>query len=351
MKAARSNELTRNSTSPVPLLLLVGLLVLNVGYTGRGQVMYGDEDAIMIGDDADRAKLRWAAQTLIESGNDLPSLEFLLSHIRPKVIEAIDGNSSYFFQDRDKKCAYEAVHGHWYSIDFLEHTLRDGGSSAGYWALQMLLWQEINGPRKGEDSSEPRTLELIARHGIVTSAFLNRLIPTLEKLCNSPDERLRNRVRDFIEQHGLLVDREKFLDVLKHADALTAEQALRAQIARLRINPGITPEVWEVLLRTSDHQLIVTSLRYRWLFDLKTLPDENLRFLERQLATDKDGIWTNVNAAFENLAISDNPLAPEILRGLSRSQYPLVQKYAAGYLSDYSKTYREPHNAITDPLE
>jgi len=353
MKAETSNSITRNSTIRAPLLLLAGLLIFIAGNAGRGSFFYGEEDAITIGDDVDRTKLRGAAESLIETGDDLPALEIILSHTKPKVIEAISGSATYTFEDPDKKRAYEALHGHWYSIDFLERALRDGGSMAAFWALRMIFWQEgeMNVPWKAEDLNEPRALELTARHGIVTPAFLNRLIPTLEKLRNSPDEGLRNRVRDFIEQHGLLVDRQNFLDLLKHADARTAEQALRAQIDRLRINPGITPEIWALLLRTSDHQLIVTSLRYRWLFDLKTLPEENLRFLENKLATDQDGIWSNVNSAIAMLAISDNPLAPQILRALSESKYPLVRKYAAGYLSLYSKTHREPHHAITDPLE
>jgi hypothetical protein len=351
MKATVSNSITRNPTIRASLLLLAGLVLLIAGSAGRGQVLYSEEDAITIGGDVDRAKLRGAAQTLIETGDDLPSLEIILSHTKPKVVEAIPGNASYTFEDPDKSRAYEALHGHWYSIDFLERALRDGGSMAGNWALRMIFWQEGNVPRRGEDSHEPRALEMTARHGTVTPAFLNRLIPTLERLRNSPDEGLRNRVDDFIERHGLLVDRQKLLDVLKRADARTAEQALRAQIGRLRINPGIAPEIWELLLQSSDHQLIVTSLRYRWLFNLETLPEENLRFLEKKLATDQDGIWTNANSAIARLAISDNPLAPQILRSLSESEYPLVRKYAAGYLSLYAKTHREPHHAITDPLE
>ena len=99
MKATVSNSITRNPTIRASLLLLAGLVLLIAGSAGRGQVLYSEEDAITIGGDVDRAKLRGAAQTLIETGDDLPSLEIILSHTKPKVVEAIPGNASYTFED------------------------------------------------------------------------------------------------------------------------------------------------------------------------------------------------------------------------------------------------------------
>lgn len=287
----------------------------------------------------ERETLQSATRDLKESGKDLSAVEIMIAFFPPEFLDGIGYNVSDSFEDPALQAAWKELLD-WYSIDFLEAAMVRGSDDAAYWAMRKLDHQSINGPSR-QQPEDPNAERLVERGGVVNADVLRRLGPALEKLQTRTTARTQREASRLIARWGLLTKREDFREVLRERDEAKLNDALMRMLDTVRVDPKLTPEMWEVIARARGDALMTSCMRYPWLFELPTWDAEKTRLLAGALRWPGGGPRTNVNTALSVLAMSANPLTQQILTELAATDDPRVK----GRVAKYQELYEKHHPA------
>ncbi len=134
-----------------------------------------------------------------------------------------------------------------------------------------------------------------------------------------------------------MLDREGFLKLLEEKDEAVLTESIRAMLDTVRIDPLLTQEMWAVLARAKTSTLTMNCLRYPWLFELPALDADKMAMLKVYLQDANGGVGTNARAAVVTLAVSQNPLAGEILHELVKTDHAEVKEQMIKYLEIHQK--------------
>ena len=263
--------------------LIVALAAFALGGICFAGGLIGDDSKIE--DPKLRAKIARATESLRESGSGLAALEVLVGFFGEAVVDTVCSNVSYSFSDPTKKEAYIAILD-WYSLEFLDKTLRQGSDLARYWALRKLWHQQMNSRPEPDDNYK----RLAARGGIVNDAAKTKIRETVLKVAKEATPRTRGFAIFVVARVRLVENLRAFLE-----DNLNDENAavVAAAISGLADIRGgdleLDDTVWARLENAKDEELVVACLDYLWLDDRTSLDERKQRILEGLLDNPRVG--------------------------------------------------------------
>jgi hypothetical protein len=306
-------------------------------------------DPSPIVDPAQKKAVAAATEKLKKPQSDLKALEFLVEFFERNALvlhhektdrtflDTIGTNVAYGFADAQKREAYDALRD-WYSIEFLEKAMTDGSAPAKRWALRTLMHQGINSRPCSLSKKDKAFSELVSCGGLVTERVVRRLTPTLGTLMKSPDKRVSREASRVASHFGVLVDRKGFLKALRNPDEDAAASGIVSALEGIWVDPGFAEQVWRRLATAKTDGLRSACLYYDWLFEIEAFDDGKRRTIMWLLENFRGGFGTNLNTRLVMLAMSDNPLAKEILLSLGKTRNPDVKERVKGYMKLFKET-------------